>query len=225
TIQASLGKRPGKASCHTRFIDQEDPPEVLMANNRTMAQLLQAPTVGYEDAIAIPEIAATNFELKHGNKECASWDLGKGTCEGREKGFGTVLVWCRCTGSGVGDGVVLAGKGVGIFGMSSDELDKEIGSSNGLQPKQADLSCAHALHELHLHEIHVVPINMDNPNITIEEYIRFEEEKAQKREKVFNGKPLGLGCLGLLGKVVGSVWEGRRVVGSGDSGVAGNGGK
>nr|GFA44736.1 reverse transcriptase domain-containing protein [Tanacetum cinerariifolium] len=29
-------------------------------------QLLQASTVGYEDAIVIPEIAATNFELKHG---------------------------------------------------------------------------------------------------------------------------------------------------------------
>nr|GEU97668.1 RNA-directed DNA polymerase, eukaryota, reverse transcriptase zinc-binding domain protein [Tanacetum cinerariifolium] len=37
-----------------------------MADNRTMAQLLQAPTVGYEDANFIPEIAATNFELKHG---------------------------------------------------------------------------------------------------------------------------------------------------------------
>nr|GEX08698.1 reverse transcriptase domain-containing protein [Tanacetum cinerariifolium] len=45
---------------------QEDPPEVPMADNRTMAQLLQAPTEGYEDAIIIPEIAATNFELKHG---------------------------------------------------------------------------------------------------------------------------------------------------------------
>nr|GEY38896.1 hypothetical protein [Tanacetum cinerariifolium] len=30
---------------------------------------------------------------------CASWDLGKGTWGGREKGFGTVPVWCRCTGS------------------------------------------------------------------------------------------------------------------------------
>nr|GEY12447.1 reverse transcriptase domain-containing protein [Tanacetum cinerariifolium] len=39
-----------------------------MADNRTMAQLLQAPTVGYEDAIVIPEIAATNFELKHGTE-------------------------------------------------------------------------------------------------------------------------------------------------------------
>nr|GFA74917.1 hypothetical protein [Tanacetum cinerariifolium] len=45
---------------------QEDPSEVSMVDNRTMAQLLQAPTVGYEDAIVIPEIAATNFELKHG---------------------------------------------------------------------------------------------------------------------------------------------------------------
>ncbi|GKE41166.1 hypothetical protein Tco_1464571 [Tanacetum coccineum] len=43
------------------------------------------------------------------------------------------------------------------FGISSDEFDKEIGSSDGLQPKQAYLSCVHALNELHLHEIHVVP--------------------------------------------------------------------
>nr|GEY48981.1 reverse transcriptase domain-containing protein [Tanacetum cinerariifolium] len=45
---------------------QEDPLEVPMADNRTMAQLHQPPTEGYEDAIVIPEIAATNFELKHG---------------------------------------------------------------------------------------------------------------------------------------------------------------
>ncbi|GKC01727.1 hypothetical protein Tco_0987863 [Tanacetum coccineum] len=43
------------------------------------------------------------------------------------------------------------------FGMSSDEFDKETGSSDGLQPKQADLSCVQALNELHLHEIRVVP--------------------------------------------------------------------
>ncbi|GJS43388.1 hypothetical protein Tco_0568431, partial [Tanacetum coccineum] len=40
-------------------------PLVPMADNRTMAELLQAPTEGYEDAIVIPEINA-NFELKHG---------------------------------------------------------------------------------------------------------------------------------------------------------------
>ncbi|GJY95723.1 hypothetical protein Tco_0512084 [Tanacetum coccineum] len=37
-----------------------------MDNNRTMAQLLEAPTEGYEDAIVVPEITANNFEIKHG---------------------------------------------------------------------------------------------------------------------------------------------------------------
>nr|GEX71621.1 hypothetical protein [Tanacetum cinerariifolium] len=38
---------------------QEDPPPGSpMADNRTMAQLLQAPTEGYEDAIVIPEITS-----------------------------------------------------------------------------------------------------------------------------------------------------------------------
>nr|GEX06446.1 reverse transcriptase domain-containing protein [Tanacetum cinerariifolium] len=44
----------------------EDPPEVPMADNRTMAELLQPPTEGYEDAVVIPKIAANNFKLKHG---------------------------------------------------------------------------------------------------------------------------------------------------------------
>nr|GEY91813.1 reverse transcriptase domain-containing protein [Tanacetum cinerariifolium] len=43
-----------------------DPPEVPMADNQTMAELIQAPTEGYEDAILIPKIAANNFELKNG---------------------------------------------------------------------------------------------------------------------------------------------------------------
>nr|GEU44063.1 reverse transcriptase domain-containing protein [Tanacetum cinerariifolium] len=38
----------------------------MMADQRTMAQLLQAPTEGYEDAIVVPAITADNFELKHG---------------------------------------------------------------------------------------------------------------------------------------------------------------
>nr|GEZ53886.1 hypothetical protein [Tanacetum cinerariifolium] len=43
------------------------------------------------------------------------------------------------------------------FDMIFDEFDKETGSSDGLQPRQADMSCAHAFNEPHLHEIHVVP--------------------------------------------------------------------
>ncbi|GKF54987.1 hypothetical protein Tco_0165327, partial [Tanacetum coccineum] len=46
-------------------IENPAPHVVSMADNRTMAQLLQARTEGYEDAIVIPEINA-NFELKHG---------------------------------------------------------------------------------------------------------------------------------------------------------------
>nr|GEX61082.1 reverse transcriptase domain-containing protein [Tanacetum cinerariifolium] len=37
-----------------------------MADQRTMAQLLQAPTEGYQDAIVVPAITPDNFELKHG---------------------------------------------------------------------------------------------------------------------------------------------------------------
>ncbi|GJX90601.1 hypothetical protein Tco_0343927 [Tanacetum coccineum] len=37
-----------------------------MADQRSMAQLLQAPTEGYEDAIVVPAITADNFKLKHG---------------------------------------------------------------------------------------------------------------------------------------------------------------
>nr|GFD02786.1 reverse transcriptase domain-containing protein [Tanacetum cinerariifolium] len=51
------------------FEDQfqkDPPPEVPMADNQTMVELLRAPTKGYEDAILMPEIAANNFELKHG---------------------------------------------------------------------------------------------------------------------------------------------------------------
>ncbi|GJW11859.1 reverse transcriptase domain-containing protein [Tanacetum coccineum] len=41
-------------------------PVVTMGDQRTMAELLQAPTEGYGDAIVIPAILAENFELKHG---------------------------------------------------------------------------------------------------------------------------------------------------------------
>nr|GEV19626.1 DNA-directed DNA polymerase [Tanacetum cinerariifolium] len=46
-------------------LDEVSPPIVTMFDQRTMAQLLQAPTEGYKDAIVIPAITADNFELKH----------------------------------------------------------------------------------------------------------------------------------------------------------------
>ncbi|GKA83622.1 reverse transcriptase domain-containing protein [Tanacetum coccineum] len=44
----------------------EETSVVTMADQRTMAELLQAPTEGYGDAIVTPAILAENFELKHG---------------------------------------------------------------------------------------------------------------------------------------------------------------
>nr|GEX30010.1 hypothetical protein [Tanacetum cinerariifolium] len=42
-------------------------------------------------------------------------------------------------------------------GRDADEFDKETGSSDGLQLKQVDLNCIHALNKPHFHEIIVVP--------------------------------------------------------------------
>nr|GEW69938.1 reverse transcriptase domain-containing protein [Tanacetum cinerariifolium] len=47
-------------------LDELSPLIVTMADQRTMTQLLQAPTEGYEDAIVVPAFTADNFELKDG---------------------------------------------------------------------------------------------------------------------------------------------------------------
>nr|GEU71111.1 reverse transcriptase domain-containing protein [Tanacetum cinerariifolium] len=46
-------------------LEELSPPIVTIADQRTMAQFLQAPTEGYEDAIVVLAITADNFELKH----------------------------------------------------------------------------------------------------------------------------------------------------------------
>nr|GEV97287.1 reverse transcriptase domain-containing protein [Tanacetum cinerariifolium] len=48
----------------TNVVEPEFCTIVTMADNRTMAQMLQAPIEGYEDAIVVPQINANNFELK-----------------------------------------------------------------------------------------------------------------------------------------------------------------
>nr|GEW54528.1 hypothetical protein [Tanacetum cinerariifolium] len=59
-------RRSSKQKGENSNFEENPLPLVPMAENQTMAQLLQAPTGGYEDAIVIPEITATNFKLKHG---------------------------------------------------------------------------------------------------------------------------------------------------------------
>ncbi|GKE98989.1 reverse transcriptase domain-containing protein, partial [Tanacetum coccineum] len=56
------GRSPNIVEPELRTIVEVAP----MADNRTMAQIVEAPTVGYEDAIVVPKITADNFELKHG---------------------------------------------------------------------------------------------------------------------------------------------------------------
>nr|GEV62690.1 reverse transcriptase domain-containing protein [Tanacetum cinerariifolium] len=48
----------------TNVVEPEFRTNITMADNRTMAQMLQAPIEGYEDAIVVPQINANNFELK-----------------------------------------------------------------------------------------------------------------------------------------------------------------
>nr|GEX62483.1 reverse transcriptase domain-containing protein [Tanacetum cinerariifolium] len=58
--------------------NNQEPPDLsvaTMADNRTMAQLLEAPTEGYEEAIIVPDITANNFEIKHEPpRSILTWD-------------------------------------------------------------------------------------------------------------------------------------------------------
>nr|GEX78308.1 hypothetical protein [Tanacetum cinerariifolium] len=48
----------------TSLVESDIQTNAKMADDRTMAQMLQAPIEGYEDAIVVPPINANNFELK-----------------------------------------------------------------------------------------------------------------------------------------------------------------
>nr|GEU46124.1 reverse transcriptase domain-containing protein [Tanacetum cinerariifolium] len=58
-------RRRSKQRIEEFNLDELSPPIVTMDDQRTMAQFLQEPTKGYEDAIVVPAITADNFELKH----------------------------------------------------------------------------------------------------------------------------------------------------------------
>ncbi|GJX05863.1 hypothetical protein Tco_0193795 [Tanacetum coccineum] len=61
----------------------DNPPIVTMADNRTMAQLLEDTTEVTRNAIVIPEITANNFEIKHVflilSKQAIFWPMIKKT--------------------------------------------------------------------------------------------------------------------------------------------------
>nr|GFB40490.1 reverse transcriptase domain-containing protein [Tanacetum cinerariifolium] len=59
-------RRRSKQRIEEFNLEELSPPLVMMADQRTMAQLLKSPIKGYEDAIFVPAITSDNFELKHG---------------------------------------------------------------------------------------------------------------------------------------------------------------
>nr|GEY74863.1 reverse transcriptase domain-containing protein [Tanacetum cinerariifolium] len=60
----SNSKRRNRRRSKQYFILKESPVDT-MANQRTMAELLRAPTEGYAEAIVVPPILSEQFELKH----------------------------------------------------------------------------------------------------------------------------------------------------------------
>nr|GEV21262.1 reverse transcriptase domain-containing protein [Tanacetum cinerariifolium] len=62
TTNVTIPRRRRKQN--SNIVEPEIRTIVEMADNRTMAQMLQAPIEGYEDAIVVPPINANNFELK-----------------------------------------------------------------------------------------------------------------------------------------------------------------
>nr|GEX30502.1 reverse transcriptase domain-containing protein [Tanacetum cinerariifolium] len=58
-------RRGSKQKVENSNLEENLPPVATMADNRTMAELLRAPTEGYAEAIVVPPILAEQFELKH----------------------------------------------------------------------------------------------------------------------------------------------------------------
>nr|GFB99034.1 hypothetical protein [Tanacetum cinerariifolium] len=54
-------------------------------------------------------------------------------------------------------GMLRLAVGIDVAGMTADVVDKPTCSFDGFQLKSVDLKCVHALNELYLHDIRVVP--------------------------------------------------------------------
>nr|GFA84381.1 hypothetical protein [Tanacetum cinerariifolium] len=58
-------RRRSKQRIKNSNLEEQSHHIVTMTDNRTMAELLRAPTEGYAEAIVVPPILAEQFELKH----------------------------------------------------------------------------------------------------------------------------------------------------------------
>ncbi|GKB79783.1 hypothetical protein Tco_0946678 [Tanacetum coccineum] len=66
TIPRRRNRRRSKQIVEPELRTIVETPVAIMADTRTMSELLQAPTEGYEDVIVLHPILAENFELKVG---------------------------------------------------------------------------------------------------------------------------------------------------------------
>nr|GFC72983.1 reverse transcriptase domain-containing protein [Tanacetum cinerariifolium] len=58
-------RRRSKQRIENSNLDEQSHPIVTMTDNRTIEEMLRAPTEGYAEAIVVPPIIAEQFELKH----------------------------------------------------------------------------------------------------------------------------------------------------------------
>nr|GEX03689.1 reverse transcriptase domain-containing protein [Tanacetum cinerariifolium] len=58
-------RRSSKEKVENSIFEEHLPPVATMADNRTMVEMLRAPTEGCAEAIVVPLILAEQFELKH----------------------------------------------------------------------------------------------------------------------------------------------------------------
>nr|GEW62877.1 hypothetical protein [Tanacetum cinerariifolium] len=65
TTPKGRNRRSSKQRVESSNLEEHLPPVVTMAANRTMAELLRAPTEGYAEVIVVPLILAEQFELKY----------------------------------------------------------------------------------------------------------------------------------------------------------------
>nr|GEW98763.1 reverse transcriptase domain-containing protein [Tanacetum cinerariifolium] len=65
TTPKGRNRRSSKQRVENSNLEEHLPPVVTMTDNRTMTELLHAPTEGYAEAIVVSPIVAEQFELKH----------------------------------------------------------------------------------------------------------------------------------------------------------------
>nr|GEV71525.1 reverse transcriptase domain-containing protein [Tanacetum cinerariifolium] len=58
-------RKSSKQKVENSNFEEHLPPVAMMADNRTMAEMLHAPTEGCAKAIVVPPILAEQFEIKH----------------------------------------------------------------------------------------------------------------------------------------------------------------